>query len=437
MTRAFRLTLICLFVLLMFAASVSPSQTRASPTRGRARTPPTPTATRLVPTPTPAELHPAVYAPQQYRAAYGIQPLLDQGHDGTGQTIVLIESYGAPNIQGIVDTYDQQYGLPPVSVRVLAPLGTVPFDPNNDEMVRWADETVLDVEMAHVVAPGAGIVVLTSPVDETEGTAGLPEFLQLEQYAVAQHLGNIISQSWGASEYTLTDAAGRQEIAIWDSFYKTATTQDHITFFASTGDNGATDFTDASTTQLVNKPTIGFPADDPWVTACGGTSLLTNGSQYGQVAWSGSNGGFSAFYSEPAYQQTLPTGYQAQFDGKRGVPDVSSDSDPFTGLLLNSPFSDSPAGGTSAAAPFWAGLAAIANQMAGHPLGFLNPALYKVEASAAASSNFSDITQGNNSVHDKGSNVRGYSAVPGWDAVTGLGAPNAVQLLPDLVRAAA
>lgn len=429
MTSASRRVLICLLVLpLLLAACSLPGQTQTSPT---------PTPPRPAPTATPGNLDSAVYTPQQYRAAYGIQPLLDQGHDGTGQTIVLIESYGAPNLQNTVNIYTQRYHLPPVNLRVLAPLGTVPFDPTNTGMTGWAEETTLDVEMAHVVAPGASIVVLTSPVDETEGTAGLPQFLQLEQYAVAHHLGNIISQSWGASEYSLNDAAGRQEIAQWESFYKTATTQDGITFFASTGDSGATDYTDASLKTLANTPTVAFPADEPWVTACGGTSLLTNGTQYGQVAWSGSNGGFSAFYSEPAYQQTLPASDQAQFTNRRGVPDVSADANPYTGLLLYSPFSDSPAGGTSAVSPFWAGLAAIANQMAGHPLGFLNPALYKVEASPAASSDFYDITRGNNSVNDNGVHVQGFSAAPGWDAVTGLGAPNAAKLLPDLISAAA
>ncbi|MGH2517386.1 MAG: S53 family peptidase [Ktedonobacterales bacterium] len=426
MTSASRRVLICLLVIpLLLAACALPGQTRT-----------TPTATPLVPTVTPGNLDASVYTPLQYRAAYGIQPLLDQGHDGTGQTIVLIESYGAPDLQNTVDIYARRYRLPPVNLRVLAPLGTVAFDPNNTEMTGWAGETILDVEMAHVVAPGAAIVVLTSPVDETEGTAGLPQFLQLEQYAVAHHLGNIISQSWGASEYTLTDAAGRQELAQWDSFYKTATTQDGITFFASTGDSGATDYTDASSKTLVNKPTIAFPADEPWVTACGGTSLLTNGAQYGQVAWSGSNGGFSAFYAEPSYQSSLPASYQPQFANRRGVPDVAADSNPYTGLLLYSPFSDSPAGGTSAASPFWAGLAAIADQMAGHPLGFLNPALYKIEADSAAARDFYDVTKGNNTVNDNGVHVQGFSAVPGWDAVTGLGAPNAAKLLPDLISAA-
>src|SRR5205807_5291716 len=111
-------------------------------------------------------------------------------------------------------------------------------------MVGWAGETTLDVQIIHAIAPGANIVVLTSPVSETEGVIGLPEFLQLEQYAIDHHLGNIISQSWGASEATLKDATGRKEVQKWDTFFQKATMQQGITFFAASGDNGATDFTD-------------------------------------------------------------------------------------------------------------------------------------------------------------------------------------------------
>jgi len=92
-------------------------------------------------------------------------------------------------------------------------------------------------------------------------------------------------------------------------------------------------------------------------------------------------------------------------------------------------------GGTSASAPLWAGLIAIANQMAGHPLGFINPGLYKLAQSSNYTQDFHDITQGNNSVSYKGVTVPGYSAVPGWDPATGLGTPNAEKLLSDLITA--
>ena len=391
----------------------------------------TPTPAR---TPTPSlPLLGQPYTPQQLRAAYDVQPLLNHGYDGKGQTVVLIESFGAPALQSDLNNFDAKYGLPDIQVQQLAPLGTIPYNPSTPDMTGWAVETELDVEMVHSMAPGAGIVVLTSPVDETEGTIGLPQFLQLEQYAVNHHLGNIISQSFGASEVTLADSAGQQEIAQWTSFFQQATTQQGITFFASSGDNGATDYRNLAATQLSPVATTGFPADEPWVTAVGGTTMETNGTQYSQQAWDHSGGGFSRFFAAPSYQKSLPSAVQAQLANRRGVPDVAALADPATGFLIVSSYTQNPIGGTSASAPLWAGLMAIADQMAGHPLGFINPALYQIEQSSHGSADFTDITSGNNSINSGGVNVQGYPAVPGWDPITGLGAPNAAKLLPDLV----
>ena len=151
------------------------------------------------------------YSPQEMRTAYGLNNLIDAGMVGSGQTIVLIESYGSPTVAADLQTFDQDYGLPdPPSLTVISPLGTVPFDPNDSGQVGWAFETTLDVQWAHAIAPGAAIVVMTSPVAETEGVQGMPEFLALEKYALDHHLGKIISQSWGATENTLFDAAGRK-----------------------------------------------------------------------------------------------------------------------------------------------------------------------------------------------------------------------------------
>src|SRR3984957_9126294 len=140
------------------------------------------------------------YSPQQMRKAYGLDSLTNAGFVGKGQTIVIIDSYGSPTIEADLKAFDQGYGLPdPPSFKILAPLGTVPFDPNNSTQVGWAFEATLDVEWAHAMAPGAKIVLLTSPVSETEGVQGLPEFLALEKYAVTHKLGKIVSQSWGAT----------------------------------------------------------------------------------------------------------------------------------------------------------------------------------------------------------------------------------------------
>jgi subtilase family serine protease len=201
--------------------------------------------------------------PRSLRVAYGVESLMQRGYTGKGQTIVDIVSYGDPSLQQNMNTFDQEFGLPAITLQVLSPIGSVPFDTHNKEMSGWADETNLDVQTIHAIAPGANIVVLTSPVDETEGTIGLPQFLELEQYAISHHLGSIISQSFGASEVTLKDSAGQREIQQWDAFYKQATTQQGITFFASSGDNGVTDYTDLNEKQLSTTPTTSFPLMTP------------------------------------------------------------------------------------------------------------------------------------------------------------------------------
>lgn len=382
----------------------------------------------------------SVYTPQQMRAAYGLTSLYDSGKRGDGQSIVIIDSYGSPTLQQDLAVFDHQFGLPEVQLQVLSPLGTVPFDPNNSEMTGWQGETTLDVEIAHAMAPNAKIVLLTSPVDETEGVAGLPEFLKLEQYAVANHLGNIISQSWAASEVSLSDAAGQAEIAQWEAFYQQAAQQDHVTIFGSSGDSGATDyvsFVNGQLGPLSPSPTTSFPDDSPWVTAVGGTTLTRKSGVYHEVVWNNggaSGGGVSKFFSAPTFQQSLPQSAQQILQGKRGVPDVAAAADPNTGLAIYIAGQWTLAGGTSAAAPLWAGVMAVANQVAGKPLGYINPSLYKIAASSQYSSAFRDITQGDNSYSDKGVTVQGYQATTGWDPATGLGSPNAANLIPLLVQ---
>jgi len=379
------------------------------------------------------------YTPHQLQVAYGVESLINQGFTGKGQTVVDIVSFGSPTLQEDMDTFDSRFGLPNITLQIISPIRTVPFDPHNKDMTGWAGETTLDVQLIHALAPDAGIVVLTSPVSETEGTIGLPEFLQLEQYAVTHHLGSIISNSWGASEVTLKDTAGQQEVYKWDAFLQQATMQQNITFFAASGDNGATDFTDFQVTKLSPTPTTSFITDEPWVTSVGGTSLIRNGAIVSETAWNSnggaSGGGFSIFFPTPSYQKTLPASVQSQFQNRRGVPDVSADADPLTGMAFYEDGQWSLTGGTSASAPIWAGLMAIANQMAGHPLGFINPGLYKLAQSSTYTQDFHDITIGDNSMNEKGVRVQGYTATSGWDPVTGLGSPNAAKLIPDLIAA--
>jgi subtilase family serine protease len=379
------------------------------------------------------------YTPYQFRVAYGVEALMQKGFTGKGQTVVDIVSFGSPTLQQDMDAFDQHFGLPPIKIQIMNPLGTKAFDPSNKDMAQWAGETTLDVQIIHAIAPDAGIVVLTSPVSETEGTIGLPQFRQLEQYALDHHLGSIVSQSWGASEVTLKDAAGQQEIHKWDTFFQKATTQQGMTFLSSSGDNGATDYINLQATKLSPTATTSFPADEPWVTSVGGTSVIRNGTTIQEKVWNseggGSGGGFSDFFTEPSFQKTLPASSQSLLKNQRGVPDVAGDADPNTGMAFYQDGAWSLAGGTSASAPLWAGVIAIANQMAGHPLGFINPGLYKLAQSSNYTQDFHDIIIGNNSVNYKGVIVPGYPAVPGWDPATGLGTPNAEKLLPDLIAA--
>ncbi len=378
----------------------------------------------------------ACYSPQEFQNAYSVTPLLNAGYTGVGQTIVIVDSFGSPTIRQDLTTFDADFGLPaPQSFRILAPLGTVPFDVSNPQHLLWATETTLDVEWAHALAPGANIVLLTSPVDETQGVQGLPEFLQLESYALKYHLGSIISQSWSTAENTLFTPEGREVMQAYNQFYAEAALQ-HVTILSSSGDTGVANVDVNGNTFPF--PTVNFPASSPLVTAVGGTALTadTQGTYQSEVAWNdgthgATGGGISQQFREPFYQRlTLSAAAKSLLHDFRGVPDVSINASGRTGILIYLSFAGQPGyhliGGTSEGAPQWAGIIAIANQEAGHPLGFLNPLLYLIAKDDKGA--FHDIINGDNSA----GNITGYSAGTGWDATTGLGTPIASVLVRDL-----
>ena len=390
----------------------------------------------------------ACYSPQDIRTAYGLNGLIDAGIDGRGQTIVIIDSYGSPTIASDLHAFDVGYGLPdPPSLTVLAPLGTLPWDPTTyPDQPGWAGEVTLDVEWAHAMAPGAAIVLLTSPVDETEGVQGMPQFLALEQYALDHHLGKIISQSWGATENTFfPEAAGPQGprvIADYEAFYARAA-QENVTLLAGAGDTGSSN-NETNGVTFYSFPTVGFPASSPFVTAVGGTDLHADSSGHyiSETVWNDAGccaggGGISQIFQEPEYQQSsLPWKVQAQLRGMRGLPDVSYNAavvDEFIFIYASFPGSGGAGwyglGGTSEGSPQWAGIVADLNQYSGRPLGFLNPALYALGGSGRFSSMGRDITKGNNGLQDvPGATAPGYYATPGWDLASGWGTPNLVEL---------
>ncbi|SRR5579884_1342564 len=377
--------------------------------------------------------------PHALRVAYNIETLIEQGFSGKGQTIIDIVSYGSPTLQQDMDVFCRQFHLPAITIQVIAPLGTVPFDAHDENMTGWAQETELDVQIIHAIAPDAHIIVMTSPVAETEGTIGLPEFLKLEQYAVQHHLGQIFSQSYVASEATLTDRAGQELIKTYADFYKQITTSEGWTVLSGSGDEGATDWADVASTHLADTPTVNFPADVPWVTSVGGTSLTRTAQGFAEDAWPNSGGGFSKFFTEPNYQQQVPATMKPAFaghSGQRGIPDIAGNANPATAMSIYINGHWQLVGGTSASTPLWAAIIAIANQMAGHPLGFINPAIYKLGTGPTAHQDFRDITSGNNNAYIHGNTqVKGFTATQGWDAVTGWGAPLADRFIPDLISA--
>ena len=388
----------------------------------------------LLPTTTadacPAQMQTCL-TPHAMRVVYGIDSLIQKGFTGKGQTIIDVVSFGSPTLQQDMNVFDQAFNLPPADLQVISPLNVPEYDPRHDKQ-GWGQETEMDVQVIHAFAPEAKFIVLQSPVAETEGIVGLPEYRQLQQYIIDHQLGSIVSQSWGASELTLQDTQGQQELQKWNDLLQQGTTNHHITYFSSSGDTGATDYIDDNN-HLGNTLATSFAADSPWVTSVGGTSFQSTGSTFYETAWSSSGGGFSRFYPMPSYQKMLPTKVQKLFNNRRGVPDVSAQADPTLGLSVYLGGQWTLSGGTSASTPVWAAIEAIANQMAGHPLGFINPGLYKLATSATYQQDFHNITEGNNSNPQAG--VKGYSAAPGWNPVTGLGTPNAEKLIPDLIAA--
>ncbi len=399
------------------------------------------------------------YDPAQIQTAYGELPLFAAGVKGEGQTIVIVDSFGSPTIRADLATFDARFKLPaPPSFRVIQPAGAVPaYNPRTTTMVGWAGETTLDVEWAHAIAPGSSILLVETPVSETEGTVGFPQIVAAENYVIAHHLGNVISQSFGANEHTFSSLAALQTLR---SAYERAYAAG-ITVLAATGDTGATDYATATATNYSVVPAVTWPASDPLVTAVGGTQLsldssgqrtapdrvwndtyspVVNRFVFGTSAVhpNASGGGLSSVFSRPSYQQDV-----AQVVGNaRGIPDISM-SAACSGLVDTYQSFAGPTSpgwyyvcGTSEATPIFAGIVALADQEAHHGLGLINPALYAM--AQAHDPGIVDITQGDNTVSFSQGGVEhtvvGSSAAPGYDLASGVGTVDAALFVPELVR---
>ena len=375
------------------------------------------------------------YHPSQFQAAYDLLPLYASGINGRGSTIAIVDSFGSPTIQQDLHAFDQQYGLPDPSLRIYQPAGPVPaFDPTNSDMVGWAEETTLDVEWAHSFAPGANIVLLETPVSETEGVAGFPEIVQAENWAIDHGIGDVISMSFGATEQTFPDA--RSIYALRSAFINAHA--HNVSLLAGTSDTGATDY-EPNLEDLYPFPVTAWPATDPLVTAIGGTQLTLddNGNRLADdVVWNdgygAGGGGLSSVFSRPDFQD----GVRNVVGRARGVPDISGSAAVDGGVVVYYSFVNPSSpwhvfGGVSEATPEFAGVVALADQANhGRRIGDLNQALYRLNYDTG----LVDVTEGDNTVSFTNSDgntytVQGYSAGPGYDLASGLGTFDGAQLV--------
>jgi subtilase family serine protease len=338
------------------------------------------------------------YSPQQIQSAYAVSGITFSGGsvagNGAGQTIAIVDAYNDPSITSDLANFDSRFGLPAPPSFAVENLGGSSSEPG------WALETALDVEWAHSLAPSANIVLveaastnlsaLVSAVNTASNSAGV----------------SVVSMSWGTQEFSA------------EARYDPSFTHPGVTYVASSGD--ASNWSGPS-----------YPSVSPNVLAVGGTTLTLapNGSYGAETAWSGSGGGFSAYEPAPSYQVAAQQAAGLNV-GVRTTPDVSFNANPNTGLAVyNSvPFNGQSGwtvvGGTSAAAPAWAGLISIADQgLAASGTGSLTTAQVQNELYSLPGSDF----------HAASSGSHASSATAGYDLTTGLGSPKADLIVASLV----
>lgn len=383
------------------------------------------------------------YTPAQYRRAYGLDGLYSAGITGRGRTIVVVDSFGSPTIRADLGVFDRRFGIPDPNLWIIRSNKIPPFNRNDPAMVSWAAETTLDVEYAHAVAPGARIVLLETPVAETEGVTGFPEMMRAEQTLINRGIGDVISQSFGATENTFPGFAWGDYSSLAKLRYAFADAWAHrVTVLAASGDFGATD-AELDGQTLYPFRVNSWPSTDPLVTAVGGARLrLDNaGSRTGpDVAWNDGfgavGGGRSAVFSRPPFQD----GVRAVVGDRRGTPDISMSGSVDGGCWVYQSFDPSGGGwdilgGTSEATPLFAGIVALAGQLAGHRLGDINPALYRLGQLSRApgvpmNTGIVDITAGNNSF----AGITGFSATSGYDLASGWGTIDAASFVRALAQ---
>ena len=351
------------------------------------------------------------YAGTDFRNAYAPGTTLD----GTGQEVGLLEFDGF--FQSDITNYENQTGLPSV------PVQTVLLDGYDGSSGSGNVEVSLDVEMALAMAPGLSQIVVF------EGNPNLGYFFPndvLSAMAASNTVKNLsCSWGWSGGPNTSTENIFKQMAAQGQSF------------FNASGDS------DAFTPGQVDDPTFeGAPSSSPNITQVGGTSLAMNGlgaSYASESVWNwgngtGSSGGISSSNAIPNWQRGINSFYSnGGSPTQRNIPDVALTADYVQVVYANGVTGN--VGGTSCAAPLWAGFMALVNQQAaavGKPAaGFINPAIYEIANESIYNAAFNDITSGDNT---SSASPNAFYAVPGYDLCTGLGTPNGTNLINSLVN---
>lgn len=352
------------------------------------------------------------YTPADLNGAYDATPLLQAGFQGTNQTVAVFELDGYPSSD--VTQYFQTYNLGNPNIT------TVLVDGFGGSAGQGAIEVDLDIEVVAAMAPRAAQIVYEGP----NTTQGLNDTYN---QIVTDNKAQITTISWGACE----PQTGNAEMQTLDNILSQGTAEG-ISMYAASGDSGAYGCVDSNLA-------VDSPADDPNITGVGGTNLQLNSGAYGsESVWSSlegaGGGGISSYFKQPDWQ-TGP-GVQNQYsNGNREVPDVSADADPTTGYAIycTAAASRCPSdgwitvGGTSAAAPLWAGSTALINEYLQKQqksrLGFANPVFYGLQNAQQQFPPFHDITSGNNLY---------YPATANYDEASGWGSPDIYNIARDV-----
>jgi subtilase family serine protease len=444
--RRLRLLAAAMPLAALLATACSPAQTGVASSGGPARQPAAPPSSTA-----DCNSLTTCYTPQQLQVAYGIKPLLRRGINGRGETVVLpelAESQLSPplvtDMRQDMAAFDNMFHLPPARMRVVTTLAGA-----GSPWLAFGEE-VLDAEMVHALAPDATLVILLLPSTSLDNTnnAVAAAVASLRLGSTEGGVMSISAAGQIGGEHCVSQAQANSVNAALQ-----AATSRHVTVVAASGDIGAVAepcdvyaaLAGGGTFTPVKEVTL--LASDPLVLGAGGTSLTashTTGAWQGETAWGlpygdpgsafqASGGGFSRLFPRPGYQDGVP-GIRAT----RGVPDVSADANGHTGMAIvlsadgKTMIRDS--GGTSASAPIWAAVIALADQYAGRHLGLVNPAIYQIARGSRYHQAFHDVTRGNNTVQFPPTTITGYQAAPGWDPVTGWGGPAAQVLIPLLAR---